>query len=146
MIRRSKFVAGLVFLAVASGGMGGLSAAEKTKKSDPPPAPPPPPVVAPYDDGLLRLSEILGAVHYLRQLCGANEGTLWRDQMQSLLDSEQPEGDRLARIVDRFNRGYESFKSVYLTCTPAATLAVDRYLQEGAKIARDIAARYGREE
>ena len=25
----------------------------------------------PYDDKLLRLSEILGAVHYLRELCGA---------------------------------------------------------------------------
>ncbi len=26
----------------------------------------------PYDDKLMRLSEILGAVHYLRELCGAN--------------------------------------------------------------------------
>jgi len=107
---------------------------------------PPAPVIAPYDDGLVRLSEILGSMHYLRELCGASEGTLWRDQMQGVIDAEQADGDRLARLVDGFNRGYEGFKSVYRTCTPAATTAVDRYMQEGARIARDIAARYGREE
>ena len=32
----------------------------------------------PYDDKLLRLSEILGAIHYLRELCGAREGQTWR--------------------------------------------------------------------
>lgn len=104
------------------------------------------PAVAPYDSGLVRLSEILGSMHYLRELCGGSEGTLWRDQMQGIIDAEQAEGERLARLVDAFNRGYEGFKTVYRTCTPAATLAVDRYMQEGARIARDIAARYGREE
>jgi uncharacterized protein (TIGR02301 family) len=108
--------------------------------------PPPVQAVAPYDDGLVRLSEILGSMHYLRELCGASEGTLWRDQMQGVIDAEQADGERLARLVDGFNRGYEGFKSVYRACTPAATIAVDRYMQEGARIARDIAARYGREE
>jgi len=110
-------------------------------------APPPsPPQLAPYDAGLVRLSEILGATHYLRELCNAGEGTLWRDQMQGLLDAEQSDSARIARLTDAFNRGYESFEAVYRTCTPAASLAVDRYMQEGARIARDIAARYGREE
>lgn len=106
----------------------------------------PPPVTAPYDEGLSRLSEILGAMHYLRELCGAGEGTLWRDQMQGLIDAEQADGPRLARLVDAFNRGYESFKAVYRACTPAATTAMDRYMEEGARIARDVAARYGRED
>ena len=35
----------------------------------------------PYDDRLFRLSEILGAVHYLRELCGAEEGQQWRERM-----------------------------------------------------------------
>jgi uncharacterized protein (TIGR02301 family) len=85
-------------------------------------------------------------MHYLRELCGASDGPLGRDQMQGVIDAEQAEGERLARLVDGFNRGYEGFKAVYRTCTPAATMAVDRYTQEGARIARDIAARYGREE
>ena len=42
----------------------------------------------PYDDKLFRLSEILGAVHYLRELCGSNDGGLWRDRMKELTDAE----------------------------------------------------------
>ena len=137
MTLRTGFAAALIGLAIAAGPAHAQDATE---------TPPPVPAVAPYDDGLVRLSEILGSVHYLRELCGASEGTLWRDQMQGVIDAEQAEGERLARLVDGFNRGYEGFKAVYRTCTPAATLAVDRYMQEGARIARDIAARYGREE
>jgi uncharacterized protein (TIGR02301 family) len=99
----------------------------------------------PYDEQLLRLSEILGALHYLRQLCGSGEGSLWRDEMQALIDSEARDETRKARFVDRFNRGYDSFRAVYRTCTPAATTAIDRYIDEGARIARDVAVRYGRE-
>ena len=109
------------------------------------PVAPAAPSAPPYDDGLLRLSEILGAIHYLRELCGAGEAGLWRDQMQALIDSEQPDPDRRARFVDRFNRGYQTFRTVYVTCTPAATVAIDRYVEEGRKIARDITARYGKE-
>jgi uncharacterized protein (TIGR02301 family) len=97
-----------------------------------------------YDDQLLRLSEILGAMHYLRPLCGSNEGALWRNEMEAFLTAEQPDTTRKARFVDRFNRGYEGFRSVYRVCTPAATLAIDRYMAEGAKIARDLSARYGK--
>jgi uncharacterized protein (TIGR02301 family) len=110
------------------------------------PAPPPEPSgPPPYDEQLLRLSEILGSMHYLRTLCGSSEGSLWRDQMQGLLDSEQPDADRRARFVDRFNRGYEGFRAVYRTCTLAATEAIDHYMEEGSKIARDVVARYGKE-
>jgi len=98
-----------------------------------------------YDDQLLRLSEILGAMHYLRPLCGSNEGGLWRSEMEAFLTAEQPDPARKARFVDRFNHGYEGFRSVYRVCTPAATLAIDRYMAEGARIARDVSARYGKE-
>jgi uncharacterized protein (TIGR02301 family) len=97
----------------------------------------------PYEGQLLRLSEILGAVYYLRQLCDSDEGSLWRDQMQALIETEHPSPIRRARFVDRFNRGYESYRSVYRSCTPAAATAIDRYMDEGVKIARDITARYG---
>lgn len=105
-----------------------------------PQAAPPPP----YEDELLRLSEILGAVHYLRHLCKNDDGDVWRTQMEKLIESETPDEGRRARMIDRFNRGYESYRSVYLTCTPAAGEASERYLQEGAKIAGEITARYGK--
>ena len=97
---------------------------------------------APYDTELQRLAEILGALHYLRAVCGAKEGQKWRNEMQALLDSEAPEGERRRKIAASFNRGYRGFQQTYRTCTPAADLAIRRYLEEGAKIAREITARY----
>lgn len=107
-----------------------------------PPAPPVQEAAAPYDGELQRLSEILGALHYLRALCGANDGEKWRDQMQALIDAETSPGDRRSRIVASFNRGYRNFQQTYRTCTPAADFAIRRYLEEGAKISREITARY----
>ena len=97
---------------------------------------------APYDGDLQRLAEILGALHYLRGICGANEGQKWRNEMQALLDAEAPSGDRRNRLQVRFNRGYRGFQQTYRTCTPAADLVIRRYLDEGAKISREITARY----
>ena len=97
---------------------------------------------APYDGDLQRLAEILGALHYLRAICGANEGQKWRNEMQALLDAETPSGDRRNRLQMRFNRGYRGFQQTYRTCTPAADLVIRRYLEEGSKISRDITARY----
>jgi uncharacterized protein (TIGR02301 family) len=97
---------------------------------------------APYDADLQRLAEILGALQYLRTLCNAKDGQKWRDQMQQLLDAEAPNGDRRRRIVAGYNRGYRGFQQTYRTCTPAADLVIRRYLQEGARISRDITARY----
>jgi uncharacterized protein (TIGR02301 family) len=107
-------------------------------------APPTAPAAPAYQADLLRLSEILGAIQFLRDLCATKEGPLWRDQMQALIDSEQPDDEAKARMIDRFNRGYESYRSVYRVCTDSARLAVDTYLQEGAQIAAEIAARYGK--
>ncbi len=94
------------------------------------------------DDNLQRLSEILGALHYLRSVCGSNEGNKWRTEMQALIDAEASAGDRRARMVAGFNRGYSGFQQTYRTCTPAAALAIRRYLEEGSKIAREVTARF----
>ena len=98
---------------------------------------------APFDGDLARLSEILGALHYLRSICGSNEGQKWRNEMQALIDSEAPTGERRTRMIASFNRGYRGFQQTYRTCTPAADVAIRRYLEEGAKIAREVTARYG---
>jgi uncharacterized protein (TIGR02301 family) len=92
---------------------------------------------APFDPDLLRLAEILGSLHYLRGICGSNEGQKWRNQMQALVDAETPGGDRRARMIASFNRGYRGFQQTYRTCTPAANTAIRRYLAEGSKISRD---------
>ena len=98
---------------------------------------------APFDVNLQRLAEIMGALHYLRGLCGANDGQKWRNEVQALIDAEAPSGDRRNRMIASFNRGYRGFQQTYRTCTPAADLAIRRYLDEGSRIAREVTARYG---
>lgn len=92
----------------------------------------------PYDDKLLRLSEILGAVHFLRELCGADEGQLWRQQMTTLIDAEGGSAARRVRFVNSFNRGYRSYRRTYQGCTSAAKDQTARFLTEGAELAKTL--------
>ena len=63
-------------------------------------------------------------------------------EAQVLIDTEAPSGERHELMIASFNRGYRAFQQSYRTCTPAADFAIRRYLAEGAKIAREITARY----
>lgn len=96
----------------------------------------------PYDGNLQRLAEIMGALHYLRGLCGAKDGEKWRNEVQALIDAEAPTGERRSRMIASFNRGYRGFQQSYRTCTPAADIVIRRYLEEGSRIAREVTARY----
>lgn len=100
---------------------------------------PPPPDDRPYDAKLMRLAEILGAVHYLRELCGAQEGQVWRDQMKEILRNEGTTAVRRAKLVNAFNDGYRGYRRTYRTCTQSATLATARFSTEGATIAASLA-------
>ena len=93
------------------------------------------PDTKPFDDRLFRLSEILGAVHYLRELCGADEGQVWRQRMGELLQAEGSSALRRARLTRSFNKGYRSYSRTYNTCSPSAQNAINRFLTEGAQIA-----------
>lgn len=89
----------------------------------------------PYDERLMRLSEVLGAIHFLRELCGGNDGMLWRDRMTELMSAEGATPQRRARLTRAFNTGYRSYSRTYSTCTPSAQTAINRFLAEGTEIA-----------
>ena len=89
----------------------------------------------PYDDRLFRLSEVLGAVHYLRELCGANEGQYWRERMRELMDAEGSTALRRARLTRAFNQRYRSYSRTYITCSASAQTAITRFLGEGSELA-----------
>jgi uncharacterized protein (TIGR02301 family) len=99
-------------------------------------------IEAPYEQKLMRLAEVLGSLHFLRNLCG-EEGDAWRDQMEALLRSENPEPERRARFVARFNHGYSAFEANYTVCTEAAIEAIRRYMREGEDLTREVVMRYG---
>jgi len=142
MLRLCCFIA--LFLSL---GAGGVAFAQDTAPAEAPPTeqPPPPPTEPPapiYDEKLLRLSEILGALSFLRDLCGKSDGAAWRDEMSALLAAENPAPHRRARLIARFNHGFETFNAVYRACTPSAELSISRYLTEGAALASDVRGRY----
>jgi uncharacterized protein (TIGR02301 family) len=100
----------------------------------------------PYEADMLRLSEIMGALHFLTQLCQGEGTSTWRDQMAALIEAEKPQEARRVRMTDSFNRGYQAYRSVYRSCTPSAAITIDRFRDEGFRIAASIGDRYGRAE
>lgn len=103
-----------------------------------PEAPPPP-----YEPQITRLSEVLGALAFLRDLCGAGDGEEWRGKMASLLNADAPSGPRRERLMASFNRGFRGYELTYRICTPNAETAISRYLAEASRLTRDITYRYG---
>lgn len=96
-----------------------------------------------YDEQLNRLSEVLGSLHYLRTLCGANEGQKWRNEMQEIVVAEAADKNQKEIMIARFNRGFRSYREIYRKCTPAASQAAAEHLREGVKLASEIPSRFG---
>ncbi len=116
---------------------------EATATEQPPAAPQIETLPPAYEEPMLRLAEILGSLHYLRELCGAKEGAKWREEMQSLIVAEEPTETRKAMLTARFNRGFRGFQEIYRECTPSAAEAANRYLRLGARLSAEIPGRYG---
>ncbi|MCB8836031.1 TIGR02301 family protein [Aurantimonas sp. VKM B-3413] len=98
---------------------------------------------APWMKPLSRLASILGSMHFLRKLCGAEDANVWRDDMSKLIAAQAPNEADKRQLIASFNSGYRAFESTYRKCTAAARTAVNRYQTEGAVLAREIGSRYG---
>ena len=95
-----------------------------------------------YENQLLRLSEIMGALAYLRDLCGDGDGAEYRTKMAALLDAEGTAQERREKLAGAYNRGYRGYETTYGQCTQNARAAIARYVAEGARLSRDISDRY----
>ena len=109
----------------------------------PTPAPTPAETTPPYEPQLLRLAELMGALFYLRDLCHAGDGDLFREKMARLLEAEARSEERKATLAGAFNRGFGDYALTYRKCTPSAQEIIAHYLEESGRIARDVAGRYG---
>lgn len=107
-----------------------------------PPDTPPTPTSAPFDAPLDHLAELMGTLAFMRDLCGDGDGAAWRDKLQALIDAEGRTGARVERLAGSFNRGFQSYQLTYRTCTPAAQLVIERSLDEGSRIAKDLSVRF----
>jgi len=96
----------------------------------------------PYEPQLLRLAEILGALSYLRDICGSPDAATWRTRMEALLDAETKTPLRREHLAGAFNRGFHGYELSYKSCTDNARVVIERFSNEGETIAHDIANRY----
>ncbi len=99
-------------------------------------------VDAPYEERLYRLGEVLGSLHYLRNLCGES-GSLWREQMEALVAAEDPSPEKRARLIASFNRGYRSNSDIHMSCTQSVAVAIERYMKEGEQLTLETAVTFG---
>jgi uncharacterized protein (TIGR02301 family) len=121
-------------------------AAAATTKPSPSPTPSPAPTrpeAAPYEADLLRLAELMGALTYLRDLCHDGDGQKFRDSLARLIEADTRAAEAKEQMAGAFNRGLEGYRLTYRLCTSNARAAIDAYLDETQRIAKDIAARYG---
>jgi uncharacterized protein (TIGR02301 family) len=87
---------------------------------------------------LERLAELLGALSYLRPLCGIADDASTRAVAAAIAAESTSEVLR-ARIVSSFNRGFEGFATIHRKCTPNAAFVVELYQSEAAALAGELA-------
>ena len=83
------------------------------------------------EDELVRLSSILGGVHYIRSKCSRSERQVWRDRMQTLLKIEQPSQLLENKMVGEFNAAYKRQERKYSRCNRDAKDEAKRLAVEG---------------
>ncbi|MEH3147294.1 MAG: TIGR02301 family protein [Methylobacterium frigidaeris] len=135
-------VAALLALSGTAGAQTRSRPAAKPPEKEAPPSPPPD-VPAPYDRDLLRLSEILGALGFLRDLCGQPDAGEWPARMQALIEAEGGSQARRDRLAGAYNRGYRGYAINYRTCTDSAREAASRFLAEGERLSVALSGRFG---
>jgi uncharacterized protein (TIGR02301 family) len=109
-------------------------------KSEPAPAEPDGPA---YEPQLLKLSEIMGSLAYLRTLCGGAEAQAWHERMAALVEAEGRTPQRRNRLTAAFNRGFKAYAWTHRTCTDASQEAASRLAGDGEQLSRALVGRYG---
>jgi len=108
----------------------------------PPPTPAQTDAPPPYEAQLLRLAERIGALTYLRDLCGDGDGAAFRARFADLVGAEGTTDARKESLAGAFNRSFRDYELTYRACTPTAREIVARFLDEASRIAKDVANRY----
>lgn len=84
------------------------------------------------DAALLDLSEILGALAHLEDICAKGDGS--RRDMEALLASEELTPVRQSVLIDSFNRGFRNVAVTHQRCTSASERLIERHHERGGEI------------
>ena len=93
-----------------------------------------------FQNGLTRLAEIFGSIHHLRNICGANDGPLWRNKMIDMMNAaDLPPPDR-KKIITHFNDAYYSARTHYPDCSNDAARKANQLFDEGHRLAKQLSS------
>ncbi|MCE9649913.1 MAG: TIGR02301 family protein [Parvibaculum sp.] len=85
--------------------------------------------------GLMRLSEILGSVHHLREVCGANEGALWRNKMIDMMNTAALSAEQRQAMITHFNDAYYQARAAFPDCSAKAAAKANSLFDEAQRLA-----------
>jgi len=150
MRRAASVVTSLAALFAASGAWAAETPPTKAAPAQAAPAPaaptpPPQPIERPppYEPQLLKLAEMMGALAFLRDLCGAGDGADFRAKMAALLDADAVTESQRDLLAGAYNKGFQDYETACRVCSPNSHVVISRYLSETAKLAAEVAGRYG---
>jgi uncharacterized protein (TIGR02301 family) len=146
-VRRAAGIA-LALGMMAGAGLQASPAAAQPRPATTPPAPAPQPEppsepLPPYNAELMRLSETMGAIAFLRTLCTGADEPVWRERMAALIESEAKTTARREALAGAYNQGFRAYAITYRACTESAQEALVRLAREGDRLARALAGRFG---
>lgn len=90
---------------------------------------------ADLDKGLMRLAEIFGSVHHLRDVCGANDGPLWRNKMIDMMNAAELSSKDRQRMITHFNDAYYDARTRYPYCSNHAAKRANGLFDEAHRLA-----------
>lgn len=110
----------------------------------PDPSAPKPPVPAALEKPLLELSEAMGSLAFLADLCSPlQQPNAWQGRMERLVSSDGEALGNKEKLMGSYNQGYVAFSTTYRQCTDAAQAAQTLLIKDAARIARDLERRFG---
>jgi uncharacterized protein (TIGR02301 family) len=105
------------------------------------PEPPETPLL--YEPQLLKLTETLGVIAFMSQLCGDAAGESWRERAAQLIEAEAATSARRERLAGAYNRGFVGHQAAHRACSERSRVVIERKMREAREIAQDLANRFG---
>ena len=59
------------------------------------------------------------------------------------MEAEAPTEGRRQRLAGAYNRGFRNYETLHRACTPNAQIIIERFLDEGGKLANEVTNRFG---
>lgn len=114
-----------------------------TETPAPAPLPQRPPDL-PQEKPLAEISETLGSLAFLAQICTPElKPNPWQRRMEALLDAEGENSSLRERMIGAYNQGFGAYSTTYRRCTESALAARRVLTLEAARLAREIERRFG---